>query len=236
MRLNSFLARSGIAARRKCDDLIREGQIRVNDLKITDPGFKIEPDSDVVLYNTNRICLNEDLVYILLNKPRGFVCSLKDEKKRKTILDLVDTDQRIFPVGRLDINTIGVILLTNDGDLSNHLTHPRYKVQKIYVAEVHRNFTDVELKKINKRVMIGPREFVTVNAKRIKSKKPKIEFTVHSGKKHLIKRVAGMLKLKVVSLERTEFCGLRTKKLPRGGWRYLTGSEVLKLHRSVNFD
>ena len=146
-RLQKFMARCGVASRRKCEEVITAGRVKVNDLVVTELGHKIDPEKDTVYVDNKIINIEENKVYIALNKPEGIVSTVKDEKDRKTILDLVKTKERIYPIGRLDYDTSGLIILTNDGDIYNRVIHPRQAINKVYIALLEGCATEEEISK-----------------------------------------------------------------------------------------
>ncbi len=203
----------------------------VNDQLIIQPGFSVDLDKDVIKYNGKVVFLRREYTYVLLNKPRGYVSTASDEKSRKTIMDLIDLDTRIFPVGRLDMTTTGAILLSDDGDLSFRLTHPKYKIPKEYVINVHSGVSDEDLKTMNRGVNIGNNEFVRCKAVISGSRRRTLNISIYEGKKHIVKKIVGALGYKPVSLDRVKFAGISLRKLPRGCWRYLSKIEVERLKK-----
>jgi len=179
------------------------------------------------------VSLYKEYSYFLLNKPKGFVCSVKDERKRTTVLDLIQTDKRIFPVGRLDMSTTGLLLLTDDGELSYRLTHPKYRIDKIYVAELHKPMTEEHKEWLRKGVNIGDKDKVNAIVRIIGKRGTNVQITVHEGRNRMLRRMFDSLGYKVKALDRINYAGLTKKKLPRGGWRILTKSEIRKLYKTV---
>jgi len=234
--LNSFLSQAGTAARRKCDYLIKNGFISVNERKVLDPGYIVKPGRDRIMYKGKYVTLKPNFEYILLNKPKGVVCTVKDEQKRKTVFNLIKSDRRLFPVGRLDITTTGLLFITDDGELSYRLAHPKFAVEKVYVAELHKPLTKEDIRKLQKGVSIGRGEKVSAKVRKIAAKAHKVEITVHEGKRNMIKRMFDALGYKVVSLDRVKYAGLTKRKLPRSGWRFLLPSEVKKLYTLVGLN
>ncbi|MCH7783078.1 rRNA pseudouridine synthase [candidate division KSB1 bacterium] len=227
--MNSFLSRAGIAARRKCDQLIKDGLVTVNGKSAVDPGLSIDSDCDTVKYRGKRIEFQKSFEYILFNKPKGVVCTAKDEKNRMTIFDIIKTTRRLFPVGRLDKSTTGLLLLTDDGDLSYKLSHPKYEINKVYTTRLNRTLELRDKKKLQDGVKIGKNEYVSAEIRSLNANRTDVEITVHEGKKNMIIRMFDAVGYKVVSLDRIKYAGLSKRKLPKSGWRYLTGSEVNRL-------
>ncbi len=235
-RLQKKIASLGYTSRRKAEELIKEGKVRVNGKTITELGFKVE-DSDRI--EVEGIILEEEpKVYVLLNKPRGVVSTTSDEKNRKTVVDLINTDIRIFPIGRLDYDTTGLILLTNDGELSNLLTHPRSNIEKTYIAKITGKLTPTELMKLKTGVMID--NIKTKKAKvKIKSYDKKtdtsiIELTITEGRNHQVKNMFEKVGHKVLKLKRERYAFLTIEGLASKEYRTLTIKEVKKLYNLVN--
>jgi 23S rRNA pseudouridine2605 synthase len=227
IRLNKYISNSGICSRREADQLIIEGLVQVNGVVITELGHKVQP-GDSVKYN-NKVIRPESLVYVLLNKPKDFITTMDDEGGRKTVMDLVAnaTKERIFPVGRLDRNTTGLLLLTNDGELTQKLTHPSFKIKKIYEVELNESITPEEFERLQKSHITlydGP---VKIDDIAIISPNRKIlGIEIHEGRNRIVRRVFESLGKEVVRLDRVMYAGLTKKNLPRGKWRFLTNSEV----------
>ncbi len=235
MRLNKFLAKAGMLARRKCDQYIYSGMVFVNGKKIDNPGYKIDEKKDEVFLNNKRIVLREKYKYIILNKPKGCVTTLKDEKGRKKIIDYINVKERLFPIGRLDINTTGVLLLTNDGEIAYCLSHPRYQIDKIYNVVLDKKISEKYIEKLRRGVVIGKDEVVSGDVKIIENKYSKymVIIKIHTGKKRQIKRMFSALGYNVLELERIEFAGIKKDELKPGSWRNLTKGEVESLKKLV---
>ena len=230
MRLNKYLAHAGVASRRKADELIREGLVKVNGKVIREMGHRVQPE-DKVSYE-GRLLRPEKKVYVLLNKPKDFISSVKDEKGRKTVMDLVRkaTHERIYPVGRLDRNTTGLLLLTNDGDLAKKLSHPSHKVSKVYLAKLDRPLLQEDFERILKGIALeeGVAK-VDELAFPEPSDKTQVGIELHIGWNRVVRRIFEELGYKVKNLDRVLFAGLTKKNLPRGKWRHLSEQEVLHL-------
>lgn len=230
MRLNKYLAHAGVASRRKADELIREGLVKVNGKVIREMGHRVQPE-DKVSYD-GRLLRPEKKVYVLLNKPKDFISSAKDEKGRKTVLDLVRkaTRERIYPVGRLDRNTTGLLLLTNDGDLAKKLSHPSHKVSKVYLAKLDRPLLQADFERIIKGIALEEGVArVDELAFPEPSDKTQVGIELHIGWNRVVRRIFEELGYKVKHLDRVLFAGLTKKNLPRGKWRHLSEREVLHL-------
>ena len=229
IRLNRFIANAGICSRRDADKLIESGEIKVNNKVITEMGYQVGP-TDVVRYG-NRKLNREKPVYVLLNKPKDFITTTEDPNDRKTVMELVKNagDARIYPVGRLDRNTTGLLLLTNDGELADRLTHPSFEIEKIYQAELNKPLAEEDFQKILAGLKLDDGEIKVDDLARITPDGYVIGVKIHSGKNRIVRRIFESLGYEVTKLDRTTFAGLSKKDLPRGNWRYLTEREVIKL-------
>ncbi len=234
-RLQKKIASLGYTSRRKAEELIKEGKVRVNGKTITELGFKVG-DKDQI--EVEGLLLEEEpKVYVLLNKPRGVVSTTSDDKNRKTVVDLINTDIRIFPVGRLDYDTTGLILLTNDGELSNLLTHPKSNIEKTYIAKITGKLTPTELMKLKTGVMID--NIKTKKAKvRIKNYDKKtdtsiVDITITEGRNHQVKNMFEKVGHKVLKLKREKYAFLTLEGLASKEYRTLTIKEVKKLYNIV---
>jgi len=233
MRLNKFLASCGIASRRKCDELIFEGKIKVNGEVIKIPGYQVDPKKDEIVYDNKRIELPKK-IYIALNKPERVLCSLKDDFRRTLITDLIsEIKERIFPVGRLDYNSEGLIILTNDGELANRLIHPRYKVEKTYHVLIKENLTNENLKKLSEGIQIGEVKTQPAKVKILDMGKKTtfVEIKIKEGKKRQIRRMFQELGYEVKKLRRVKFGPIKLGNLKKGQWRYLTEKEIKILYK-----
>ena len=234
IRLNRFIAHCGICSRREADDLIRNGFITVNGNKVTDLGVKVSA-SDDVRYKNKRLSA-EKMVYILLNKPKGYVTTVEDPHADKTVLDLVGNacTERIYPVGRLDKETTGVLLLTNDGQLTGKLTHPKYIRKKIYHVFLNKPVTKNDLFLLTEGIEIDG-EMITIDAVSYADPEDRtqIGIEIHSGQNRIVRRIFEKLGYRVSKLDRVYFAGLTKKNLPRGKWRFLTEKEINMLKRGI---
>lgn len=230
VRLNKFIANAGICSRREADVLITTGVIQVNDKVVTELGLKINPEVDVVKYD-NKVLKDERKVYLLLNKPKGFITTSDDPQERKTVMELIDgaCNERIYPVGRLDRNTTGLLLFTNDGELTKKLTHPSFGAAKIYNVELDRNITKKDMEILLNGVDL---EDGRANVDKIDYimdtpiDKKKVGVSIHSGKNRIIRRLFESLGYDVKKLDRVYFAGLTKKNLLRGKYRFLTEQEI----------
>ena len=230
MRINKYLSSCGIDSRRKCEVLVSAGRVRVNGKTVTDLATDIK-DDDYVEVDGRAVSVSARKVYIMLNKPKGCICSASDEKGRKTVLDFVKVKERIFPVGRLDYDTEGLLILTNDGDLANKLTHPRNMVKKVYSVRVEGVPSDGELKRLRAGVEYGGVQYAPAKVSVLNSdnSETRLEITITEGKNHEIKNMIESLGRRVMFLKRTEIDGVRLGGLSRGEWRYLNAKEVERL-------
>lgn len=231
-RLQKVIAASGIASRRKAEELILAGKVSVNGEIVKELGIKVN-GNDLICVNGKSIN-EEDKVYYLLNKPRGIISSSSDEHGRKTVVDLIKTDKRIYPIGRLDYDTTGIILLTNDGELSNILTHPSFSVSKTYVAKLNKFLEPSDFMKLKSGVVIDDRKVIPSKVKLKVNDKIKdyalIEITISEGRNHIVKRIFSSLGYLVDKLSRTEYAFLKLDNLQSGQYRTLTIKEVKKLY------
>ena len=230
IRLNKFLANAGVCSRREADEFIQAGVVTVNGEVVTELGTKVMR-TDVVKFHDDPVLL-EKKVYVLLNKPKDYVTTSDDPQQRKTVMDLVKNacPERIYPVGRLDRNTTGVLLLTNDGDMASKLTHPKFLKKKIYHVYLDRNVTAHDLQQIAEGITLDDGE---IKADAIEYADPvdkkQVGIEIHSGKNRIVRRIFESFGYKVLKLDRVQFAGLTKKNLRRGDWRYLTEEEVDRL-------
>ncbi len=229
IRLNRYIANAGICSRRDADKLIEAGEIKVNNKVITEMGYQVKP-TDIVKYG-NRKLNREKPVYLLLNKPKDFLTTTEDPNDRKTVMELVKnaTESRIYPVGRLDRNTTGLLLLTNDGELADKLTHPSNEIEKIYQAELDKPLTDEDFEKIKAGLTLEDGEIKVDDLAKVTPDGYVIGVKIHSGKNRIVRRIFEHVGYEVTKLDRTTFAGLTKKDLPRGSWRFLTERELVKL-------
>ncbi|HAN19578.1 MAG: hypothetical protein A2X13_14960 [Bacteroidetes bacterium GWC2_33_15] len=229
-RLNKYIANSGVCSRREADELIEAGFITVNGEVVTELGAKVMP-KDVVRYK-GKLLSNEKKVYILLNKPKDFITTVRDRHAEKTVLDLVKNacEERVYPVGRLDKNTTGVLLLTNDGELTKQLTHPSYIKKKIYHVFLDKPVTKADMISIVEGIQVDE-DFVTADAISYveENDKSQVGIEIHTGQNRIVRRIFESLGYKILKLDRVYFAGLTKKNLPRGKWRFLTPQEVAQL-------
>ncbi|WP_205842241.1 pseudouridine synthase [Natranaerobius trueperi] len=238
MRLQKYMAHAGVASRRKSEEIIKEGRVKVNGQVIRELGTKINPNKDIVEVDGNKIDFEKNEVYLLLNKPIGYITSKKDPQGRKTIMDLISVRERIYPVGRLDYDSRGLVLLTNQGELANRLMHPRYEVTKTYNVKVDKFLSnnDIDCLKSGIRLEEG-----LCSAKKVKiSEKTKnhmvLQIILTEGRKRQIRRMIDFLNAEVIDLQRIKFGPVKINSLKEGSSRHLSDSEIIKLKKLVGLD
>lgn len=233
IRLNKYIANSGICSRRDADMLIQTGAITVNGVIVTELGTKVMP-TDEVRYG-DKILQREKPVYLLLNKPKDYITTMDDERDRKHVIQLVKSacKERIYPVGRLDKNTTGLLLFTNDGEMTKKLTHPKHGIRKIYHVELDRNLKMQDFNKITEGIELNDGLIIPDEISYVGDSKKEIGITLHSGKNRVVRRIFESLNYQVVRLDRVVFAGLTKKDLPRGEWRFLTREEINILKMSL---
>lgn len=229
IRLNRYIAQSGLCSRREADDLIADGKVTVNGVVVTEMGTKVQP-TDEVCVNENRV-VSEKKVYILLNKPKGFVTTVEDEHAAKTVMDIVKgaCAERIYPVGRLDKNSLGVLLMTNDGDLTKTLTHPSYEKRKVYQVTLDKPLTKADMEQIVEGVTLEDGFIQADEVSYVNESKKEVGIEIHSGRNRIVRRIFEHQGYTVTKLDRVLFAGLTKKNLKRGQWRFLTPQEVAML-------
>ena len=229
MRLQKYLADSGVASRRKSEELIAQGRVSVNGEIIRQMGFIVDPDKDTVAFNGKKVSIQERKVYIMLNKPAGYVSTCRDEKGRQTVMELVgDIKERLYPVGRLDFTTEGLLLMTNDGQMANVLTHPRHNVEKKYLAVIGSSITEEEIKRLEEGVVIGGYRtgravFKVLN---MAERRSEILCVISEGKNRQLRRMFEAVGKDVLYLKRVGVGELKLGNLKKGSYRRLTGDEV----------
>ena len=229
IRLNRFLAQSGICSRREADDFITAGLVSVNGQVVTVLGTKVMP-TDEVKFNDSRV-QGEKKVYLVLNKPKGYVTSLDDPHAGKTVMELVQgaCTERIYPVGRLDKNSLGLLLFTNDGDLTKQLTHPSYQKKKIYQVTLDKPLTRADMDRIAEGITLEDGEIFADEISYVKENKQEVGIEIHSGRNRIVRRIFEFLGYTVTKLDRVYYAGLTKKNLKRGAWRFLAREEVERL-------
>ena len=233
IRLQKYMADCGVASRRKSEEYIQEGLVKVNGEIVRELGTKVNPKVDKVYYKDKLILPEKRDVYILLNKPKEHITTVDDQFGRDTVMDLIDEEERLFPVGRLDYDTRGLLLITNDGDLSYKLTHPKYEVEKTYLAYIKGIPRDNDIKKLREGIDIG--DFVTSPAKveiiNTNGGNSLVKISIIEGKNRQVRRMFDSINCPVIDLERISFGGIELGSLKEGNYRYLTKEEVNKLKK-----
>lgn len=228
-RLNVYISHAGYCSRRKADELIKMGEITINHAVQKKPGYLVE-EKDTVRHKKMVIRPGKiSFVYIIMNKPTGAITSAADDKNRLTVIDLLGPKvKRVFPIGRLDIKTTGALLLTNDGELSHKLAHPKFKVKKVYQVTLSKDLTRTDFEKIKKGLFLkdGPLKVDNISCA---MQKNKVRVTIHSGKNRIVRRIFESLGYTVRKLIRLNFAGITTRGIEAGKWRYLTPTEIKKL-------
>jgi len=232
-RLQKYLAQCGVASRRKCEELILQGRVQVNGVTFTELGTKINPEKDKIKFDGKDIKQSQKLVYILLNKPIGYVTTADDQFGRDTVLDLVKVKERIVPVGRLDMYTSGALILTNDGDFVYQVTHPKHEIEKTYTVTIKGIVQNSEVEQLRSGVKID--DYITKPA-RVRILKTdtekdisRLEITIHEGKNRQVRKMCEAVGRKVLALHRSKIGGIGVKDIELGKWRYLTANEVQQI-------
>ena len=229
-RLQKYLANQGIGSRRKCEQYILEGKVTVNGKTIKELGTKINPEKDEICYNGKKVNKQEKKVYILLNKPIGYVTTVKDQFNRDTVMDLIKIKERIVPVGRLDMYTSGALILTNDGNFVYKYTHPKHEITKTYTVTLKGIITKEEVEQLKKGVDIGGYTTRPAKIKILKTDQEKdisrLEIIIHEGKNRQVRKMCEAVGRKVLALHRTKIGNIGVKDLPLGKWRYLKTEEI----------
>jgi 23S rRNA pseudouridine2605 synthase len=231
MPLNKFIAHAGVSGRREAAEIVKKGLVKVNNEIVTEPGHKVSA-KDEVKVNGKKVFLAKNLVYILLNKPKDYITTTDDPQNRKTVLDIIGraTTERVYPIGRLDRNTSGVLLFTNDGELAQKLTHPKNEIKKVYHVTLNKPLDKKDFEQILKGVVLedGPAS-VDVLAYADMKDKTQVGVEIHSGRNRIVRRIFESLGYDVKNLDRVIFAGLTKKNVERGKWRFLSEKEVRDL-------
>ncbi|KAB3534004.1 rRNA pseudouridine synthase [Alkaliphilus pronyensis] len=228
MRLQKYIAACGVASRRKSEKLIESGKVKVNGEPVTEMGYKIDPDKDIVLVDGKEISEDEKKVYVVLNKPKGYITTVNDQFNRKKVTDLIDLPYRIFPVGRLDYDTSGLLLLTNDGELTYKLTHPKFKVEKTYISKIKGLLNADKINAFKNGLVIE--DYITSPAKiKILSTEDNasiVEIIIREGKNRQIRKMCDAIGHPVLELKRIAMGEIKLGSLKVGAWRLLTKEEI----------
>ena len=232
-RLQKYLAECGVASRRKCEELILQGKVKVNNQIVTELGVKVNPEKDIVKFEDKEVKPTSKMVYILLNKPIGYVTTADDQFGRDTVLDLVKVKERIVPVGRLDMYTSGALILTNDGDFVYKVTHPKHEIEKTYTVRVKGIIKNEEVEQLRKGVKID--DYITKPAKvkilktDIEKNISRLEIVIHEGKNRQVRKMCESVGRKVLALHRSKIGKIGVKDIELGKWRYLKDREIQEL-------
>ena len=234
VRLQKYMAECGVASRRKCEEIILSGEVYVNGESVQELGTKIDPEKDEVIYKGKKLSVPNNKVYILLNKPIGYVTTASDQFHRDTVLDLVKVKERVVPVGRLDMYTSGALILTNDGEFVNIITHPSHEIEKTYTVTVIGIVTKEEVQNLEEGVVIDG-EYTTKPAKvkilrtDTETNRSRLEIKIHEGKNRQVRKMCEAINKKVVALHRTKIGNIQVKDLKIETWRDLTNKEIENL-------
>lgn len=234
LRLQKFLANAGVCSRRKAEEYILDGKVKVNGKVVNELGRKVNPDKDEIIFESKIIRLQNNMVYILLNKPIGYVTTVKEQFNRPTVIDLLNgVKEKVLPVGRLDMYTSGALILTNDGDFIYQVTHPKYEIEKTYQATVKGIVTKEDIKKLENGIEIDDYISGKAKVKILKIDKEnnisRLKITIHEGKNREVRKMCSAIGKNVIALHRSKIENIDLKDLKIGQWRYLTSNEVLKL-------
>ena len=232
-RLQKYLAQCGVASRRKCEELILQGRVQINGVTVTELGTKINPEKDKIKFDGKDVKQSQKLVYILLNKPIGYVTTADDQFGRDTVLDLVKVKERIVPVGRLDMYTSGALILTNDGDFVYQVTHPKHEIEKTYTVTIKGIVRNDEVEQLRSGVKIDNYITKPARVRILKTDTEKdisrLEITIHEGKNRQVRKMCEAVGRKVLALHRSKIGGIGVKDIELGKWRYLTANEVQQI-------
>ena len=230
IRLNKYMATAGIASRRKADEMIEQGKVRLNGKVVTNLGTKINPTSDKIFVDGKQVVILDESVYVLFNKPKDAITTARDERGRATVMDYIKIKERVYPIGRLDRNTTGVLLLTNDGEFANRLMHPKHEVKKAYKVTLDKPITREDIQKLSGGVRLSDGMTEPAEVHDIPNGKNKIiGIVIHEGRNRQIHRMFEALGYEIYKLDRVAYAGITYESLPRGRWRFLTKNEIKKL-------
>lgn len=231
MRINKFLAESGVASRRKADEIILEKRVKINGKLVRELGIEVNQNKDTITVDNNVVKPVDNFTYLLFNKPKGCVTTVEDDRGRKTVMDFIDNNARLFPIGRLDYDSEGMLIITNDGDLSFRLTHPMNEIYKTYIVKIEGEVNDNELAQLRNGVIVDGKKTQKsmVKVKSIEDKKSRIEIKIKEGRNHQIKKMFDAVGKNVTFLKRVAIGDLRLGGLKRGEYRNLTDEEIFYL-------
>jgi len=233
VRLQKYLADCGVASRRKCEEYIIQGKVKLNGEKVTQLGIKINPEKDKIEFENKEVKKNKKLVYILLNKPIGYVTTVNDQFDRETVLDIVKVKERVVPVGRLDMYTSGALILTNDGSFVYKVTHPKHEIEKTYTVTLKGIIQNSEVERLRQGVKIDDYTTKPARVKILKTDVEKqisrLEITIHEGKNRQVRKMCEAIDKKVLALHRSKIGTIGVKDIELGKWRYLTDKEIKEI-------
>lgn len=233
IRLNKFISESGYCSRRKADELIQDGRVSVNSKTVLELGSRVDSIKDKIKIDGEPVKSVINKIYIILYKPKGYITSTSDEKNRPTVLDLVKINKRVYPVGRLDFDSEGLLLLTNDGDLANRLMHPKFGVYKTYLVKVNKPVSEEQIIKLREGVKVDERITSQARVKLIPgSEKKQLEISIYEGRNRQVRKMLESLSLFVRNLKRISYAGLELGNLKKRQWRYLTPAEIELLKKN----
>lgn len=234
IRLNKFLSHCGVASRRTADEMIGQGRVEVNGTVVTELGTRIDPGKDTVAVDGEKIRLPDKYTYVLLNKPKDTITTVKDDRGRQTVLDLVPLRGRLYPVGRLDRNSTGVLILTNDGELAHRLMHPRFEVEKAYFVRLNKPLNEKDRMKLLRGVKIDRKPAKAEEVTLVQNtKRTGVGIVLHEGRNRQVRKMFETLDYDVKALDRVVYAGLTCEGMQRGEWRHLTKKEVAELKSFV---
>lgn len=227
IRLNKFISLCGISSRRNADKIILQGKIKVNGKVVKELGTKINQNVDKVFFHEQQIIFLDKKVYIVFNKPKNCITTLSDEKNRETVLSYINVKERIFPIGRLDKDTTGVLLLTNDGEFANKLMHPKFEVPKTYLVKIDKPISVEDIKKLEKGIKLE--DGITSPSKINVVNKREVLITIHEGKNKQVRRMFEALEYEIKNLHRVEYASITCDNIPKGKWKYLTKRDLTQI-------
>lgn len=233
MRINKFLARSGVASRRTSEKYVQDGRVSVNGKTVTDLATQVDEQRDIVRVDGRTVRPAQKKLYVLLHKPKGVITTVQDERGRKTVMDLVDVNESLFPVGRLDRDTEGLLLLTNDGEMANRLMHPRYQITKTYRVRLDKNFSPADLERLESGIELEDGMTAPCRVRYYTDELNRVELQIHEGRKRQVRRMFEALDYRIRHLKRVQYGPLHLKGVERGEWRFLKPAEINRLRRAT---
>jgi 23S rRNA pseudouridine2605 synthase len=234
IRLNKYLSTAGVCSRRKADEMIQEGKVKVNGKVVINLGVKIDPSSDQVFVNDKQVVILDEPVYIIFNKPKDCIATTRDERSRRTVMDYVQVKERVFSIGRLDRNTTGVLLLTNDGEFANHMMHPKYEIKKAYKVTLDKPLMVEHVKKIREGIRLSDGKTEPAEVSLLPSEKNNIVgIVIHEGRNRQVHRMFEAVGYVVEKLDRVAYAEISYQGLNRGEWRHLKKGEIEKLKKAA---